>query len=552
MLKEEEKLLKIQRISYDSKLNNSRIDYKSISQFRRQVYESEFSSFTSSKIEVKESIINGISKGLGVFSTCDIEEGEIILIERPIVFTSDEEIGFILENIDKISKEDKENEEENQEFLYFKYLKQNIPILETVDYDMLVLYKLGSELGDRLSKEGLYLKSTFLPYLFNFNSQTDLTSTSTSISTETTVQTQQTQQIKSKRLKKYDKIIEQLQKHKQKQANQVNFDEILKIVGNISIQSTRNTSQNLKNLFYGVWITISLLNHSCLPNCFYFGIGQYLILKSTSFIRKGEELFINYVHPLPYLSRQETLFSKWGFKCRCQLCLIEEGLLSKSKLVKYDNDFLYDNINLDDLVIKDCINMNLNLNSEDEIDEIDYIDDVYSTKSVIIFKNCNDKLDEIKSHMAINHIDSYSQLENYSKSVNGKEFLYKIIFWVKEFGKNSNKFLYSIKLYIKNEKKHWNAYISLLYSVFLFYKYCGEVLSHINTEEISQIKEVLCYLYRECYDVVKYISIRETYEVLVNYDFYCGNEGFSGIGYNTEFIKWEIKRIYLVLYSLDK
>lgn len=529
MLKEEERLLQMQGISYDSKKNNTKIDYKSISQFRRQVYESEFSSYISSKIEVKESIVNGISKGLGVFATCDIEEGEIILIERPIVFTSDEEIGFILDNIDKISKESKEDHED-KEFLYFKYLKQNIPILETVDYEMLVLYKLGSELGERLSTEGVYLKSTFLPYVFN--NQSDSTSTTP---------------IKSQRIKKYDMIIEQLTK--QKQANPVQFDEILKIIGNITIQTTRNISQNLKNLFYGVWIMVSLMNHNCLPNCFYFGIGQYLIMKSTSFIRKGEELFINYVHPLPYLNRQESLFSKWGFKCRCQLCLIEEGLFNKSRLIKYDSHFDYDDINIDDLLVKDTINLKIN-------EDIDSIDDVYSTKSVVIYKKCYDRIEEIKSHMANNQIDSYSQLENYSKTVKGKEFLYKIIFWVKEFGINSNKYLYSIKSYIKNdlnqEKKERKAYIYLLYSVYLFYKYCCEIISHINTEEISQIKEVQCYLYRELYDVVKYISIRETYEVLVNYDFYCGDEGFSGIGFNNQFIRCEIKRLYHVLYSLDK
>jgi hypothetical protein len=83
-------------------------------------------------------------------------------------------------------------------------------------------------------------------------------------------------------------------------------------------------------LFYnlicaGVWAYASLVNHECLPNTTYFGIGDFYILFCIREINKGEEITSNYYSSsVSFEERQERLLKSWGFKCSCQLCEYQE------------------------------------------------------------------------------------------------------------------------------------------------------------------------------------------------------------------------------------
>ena len=75
----------------------------------------------------------------------------------------------------------------------------------------------------------------------------------------------------------------------------------------------------------GVWGTSSLINHDCLSNTSYFGIGDYYISFCTREINKGEEITSNYCSSIyTYEDRNNKLLKNWGLKCTCQLCKYQE------------------------------------------------------------------------------------------------------------------------------------------------------------------------------------------------------------------------------------
>jgi len=75
----------------------------------------------------------------------------------------------------------------------------------------------------------------------------------------------------------------------------------------------------------GLWIRPSLFNHSCLPNCVYQVVGDFMFVITSRLVKAGDELCIPYtdIHqPFPKRSRR---FSSWnsgrGFECACPRCV---------------------------------------------------------------------------------------------------------------------------------------------------------------------------------------------------------------------------------------
>ena len=84
----------------------------------------------------------------------------------------------------------------------------------------------------------------------------------------------------------------------------------------------------------GVWGYASLINHDCLPNTTYLGIGDFYILFCIREINKGEEITSNYYSSsISFEERQKILLKSWGFKCSCQLCEYQE----KKNDIDYNN-----------------------------------------------------------------------------------------------------------------------------------------------------------------------------------------------------------------------
>ncbi|EMP37488.1 SET and MYND domain-containing protein 3 [Chelonia mydas] len=73
--------------------------------------------------------------------------------------------------------------------------------------------------------------------------------------------------------------------------------------------------------------SMSLLNHSCDPNCVIVFEGRQLLLRSIREIQIGEELTISYIESLmPSSERQKHLKRQYCFECNCLLCQTQEKL----------------------------------------------------------------------------------------------------------------------------------------------------------------------------------------------------------------------------------
>ncbi|XP_076816367.1 histone-lysine N-methyltransferase SMYD3-like isoform X2 [Clavelina lepadiformis] len=71
----------------------------------------------------------------------------------------------------------------------------------------------------------------------------------------------------------------------------------------------------------GVYLSCSLLNHSCDPNCVAEFDEMNINIRAIKDISKGEELLISYVDVFaPSEDRQKDLMDIYKFSCRCNLC----------------------------------------------------------------------------------------------------------------------------------------------------------------------------------------------------------------------------------------
>ncbi|XP_025958444.2 histone-lysine N-methyltransferase SMYD3 isoform X1 [Dromaius novaehollandiae] len=77
----------------------------------------------------------------------------------------------------------------------------------------------------------------------------------------------------------------------------------------------------MQDVGVGLYPSMSLLNHSCDPNCVIVFEGYQLLLRSIREIQIGEELTISYIESLmPTSERQKHLMRQYCFECDCLLC----------------------------------------------------------------------------------------------------------------------------------------------------------------------------------------------------------------------------------------
>nr|XP_047909116.1 histone-lysine N-methyltransferase SMYD3 [Anser cygnoides] len=81
----------------------------------------------------------------------------------------------------------------------------------------------------------------------------------------------------------------------------------------------------MQDVGVGLYPSMSLLNHSCDPNCVIVFEGYQLLLRSVREIQIGEELTISYIESLmPTSERQKQLMRQYCFECDCHLCQDQE------------------------------------------------------------------------------------------------------------------------------------------------------------------------------------------------------------------------------------
>ncbi|XP_032776086.1 histone-lysine N-methyltransferase SMYD3 isoform X5 [Strigops habroptila] len=81
----------------------------------------------------------------------------------------------------------------------------------------------------------------------------------------------------------------------------------------------------MQDVGVGLYPSMSLLNHSCAPNCVIVFEGYQLLLRSVREIQIGEELTISYIESLmPTSERQKQLMRQYCFECDCVFCQNQE------------------------------------------------------------------------------------------------------------------------------------------------------------------------------------------------------------------------------------
>ncbi|XP_073484122.1 histone-lysine N-methyltransferase SMYD3 [Aquarana catesbeiana] len=100
---------------------------------------------------------------------------------------------------------------------------------------------------------------------------------------------------------------------------------ILEYFGKVTCNSFTISDGEMQDVGVGLYPSMSLLNHSCDPNCVIVFEGTCLQLRSVKKILKGEELTISYIDvKMPTHLRQVQLQRQYSFTCDCHCCLSKD------------------------------------------------------------------------------------------------------------------------------------------------------------------------------------------------------------------------------------
>eukprot|EP01029_Cantina_marsupialis_P002495 TRINITY_DN12318_c0_g1_i2.p1 TRINITY_DN12318_c0_g1~~TRINITY_DN12318_c0_g1_i2.p1 ORF type:complete len:329 (+),score=54.33 TRINITY_DN12318_c0_g1_i2:78-1064(+) len=96
---------------------------------------------------------------------------------------------------------------------------------------------------------------------------------------------------------------------------------VFRLLNVINCNSCSLTDSYYETIGLGIYKNISLINHSCKPNCVLLSNGRKQSVIAIEKIMEGEEITINYCdNSLPRLLRQKHLQEDYFFKCNCTLC----------------------------------------------------------------------------------------------------------------------------------------------------------------------------------------------------------------------------------------
>jgi hypothetical protein len=76
---------------------------------------------------------------------------------------------------------------------------------------------------------------------------------------------------------------------------------------------------------YGLWYLPSFLNHDCSGSNAHWNVfGDFMFVRATKRIGKGEEILISYVDPNQRYALRRKFYLKHEFQCFCKLCKLEK------------------------------------------------------------------------------------------------------------------------------------------------------------------------------------------------------------------------------------
>ncbi|KAJ3051502.1 hypothetical protein HK097_007466 [Rhizophlyctis rosea] len=116
--------------------------------------------------------------------------------------------------------------------------------------------------------------------------------------------------------------------------------DMIELLCRFACNSISVSDGELVNVGVGVFPTLSLMNHSCDPNCAIIFNGRTATLRSIKDIDEGEEICQSYLDLTERTSsRKKELRKRYFFDCRCSICEEEaQDVRSRYKCPKEDCD----------------------------------------------------------------------------------------------------------------------------------------------------------------------------------------------------------------------
>ncbi|XP_068088168.1 histone-lysine N-methyltransferase SMYD3 isoform X2 [Hyperolius riggenbachi] len=100
---------------------------------------------------------------------------------------------------------------------------------------------------------------------------------------------------------------------------------IFEYFSKVTCNSFTISDGELQDVGVGLYPSMSLLNHSCDPNCVIVFEGTCLQLRTVKKITKGQEMTISYIDvKMPTHQRQAQLNRQYCFSCDCHRCLTKD------------------------------------------------------------------------------------------------------------------------------------------------------------------------------------------------------------------------------------
>lgn len=117
-------------------------------------------------------------------------------------------------------------------------------------------------------------------------------------------------------------VLQQLTKKFRNSGLDATKDELLHLHGQLSINSWAiNDSITNEALGIGLYVEVSVFDHSCRPNVAHVFNGTQIQFRAIRSIAEGEPIFVSYTQLFdPKPSRQEFLFRNYFFECNCDRC----------------------------------------------------------------------------------------------------------------------------------------------------------------------------------------------------------------------------------------
>ncbi|CAF3732153.1 unnamed protein product [Rotaria sp. Silwood1] len=224
---------------------------------------------------------------------------------------------------------------------------------------------------------------------------------------------------------------------------------------------------------HGWYPSSSMFNHSCLPNCLWYLIGDYLfIYVCSSNVRQGDELTISYC-PLwiSSINERTNQLRQYGIiSCQCLLCLYDRSLINE-----YENE------------LKKFINIRTLLQQKNisNLKRFNYLKDLQYHYEYLTKKFHDRPIGFINEFIDYEYILNYFQNENNENDIkiylNNQQNLFlkrlsnvcrftlpDISNPILLFGKQIELLINHIEQFYPSDLKQWNHLLKYLYEIYTF------------------------------------------------------------------------------------